>query len=89
MSQIPTVDAAKAVSHPLRVEILKTLDGKPRSPKSIAAELGQPIGNVSYHVTVLRDLGAVELTGTTPARGAVEHFYRARWRIRLEVETIE
>ena len=88
MSEIST-DAAKAVSHPLRVQILDALRREPRSPQSLAQELEEPLGNVSYHVTVLRDLGAVELTGTRQVRGAVEHFYRAKWKVRVEVDRIE
>lgn len=88
LSDIPTIEAAKAVAHPLRAQILHTLDGEPRSPQSLSQALDQPLGNVSYHVTVLRDLGAIELTGIRQVRGALEHFYKARWRVRVEVDQI-
>lgn len=45
------------------------------SPKALAAAVGKPIPNLSYHVTILHKLGAVALTGQEPRRGAVEHFY--------------
>jgi DNA-binding transcriptional ArsR family regulator len=89
LREVPTIEAAKAVSHPLRVQILQTLDGEPRSPQSLAQELEQPLGSVSYHVIVLRDLGAIELTGIRQVRGALEHFYKARWRVRVEVDRID
>ena len=89
MSKLPSSEAAKAVGHPLRARILEALAGEPRSPNELAVEFGEPLGNVSYHVTVLRDLGMVELVDTAPRRGAVEHYYRARWRVRLEVEPLE
>jgi DNA-binding transcriptional ArsR family regulator len=43
----------------------------------LARQLGQPLGTVSRHMRLLRDLGFVEMTRTEPRRGAVEHFYRA------------
>ena len=89
MSKLPPSEAAKAVGHPLRARILEALAGEPRSPNELAVEFGEPLGNVSYHVTVLRKLGMAELVDTAPRRGAVEHYYRARWRVRLEVEPLE
>jgi hypothetical protein len=47
------------------------------SPNQMAAELGVPVGTLSYHTRLLRDLGWIELVRTAPRRGAVEHFYRA------------
>jgi DNA-binding transcriptional ArsR family regulator len=70
---------AKALSHPLRQRILQRLsDGGVASPSELAAALGERLGNVSYHVGILRELGYVELVRTEPHRGALEHFYRAR-----------
>jgi DNA-binding transcriptional ArsR family regulator len=47
------------------------------SPSELADALGEPLGNVSYHVRVLRELDCLELVRTKPRRGALEHFYRA------------
>ena len=69
---------AKALSHPLRPRILQRLaDGAVASPNQLAEALGERLGNVSYHVRILRELGLVELVRTEPRRGALEHFYRA------------
>ena len=89
MAKIPPADATKAVSHPLRAAVLDAFNDGARSPRSVADELGESLKNVSYHVAVLRDLGAIELVDTRPRRGALEHFYRAKWRVRVEVEPIE
>ena len=70
----------KAMSHPLRFRLLVKLNERAASPSMLARELGEPIGNVSYHVRVLSDLGAAELVETRPVRGAVEHLYRATAR---------
>ena len=69
-----------ALSHPLRIRILEVLHDKVSSPRDIAEELGAKVGDVSYHVTKLRELGAVELVRTEPRRGTLKHFYRASTR---------
>jgi hypothetical protein len=58
--------------------------GAPASPSQLAARLDEPLGKVSYHVKILDGCGAVELTHTEQVRGAVEHFYRASARPRLD-----
>jgi DNA-binding transcriptional ArsR family regulator len=68
---------AKALSHPVRMRVLTLLNQKVASPSELAEEIDEPLGNVSYHVRMLLDLELVELVGTTPRRGAVEHHYRA------------
>jgi DNA-binding transcriptional ArsR family regulator len=69
---------AKALSHPLRQRILRRLnEGGVRSPNELSRELGDPLGNVSYHVRILRELDCVELVRTEQRRGALEHYYRA------------
>jgi DNA-binding transcriptional ArsR family regulator len=70
---------AKALSHRLRRRILKRLsEHGVASPSELADALGEPLGNVSYHVRVLRELDCLELVRTEPRRGALEHFYRGR-----------
>ena len=74
-----TVDTKqmKALAHPLRQKILVELSERIASPSELAEELHEPLGNVSYHVRMLVDLGCIELVKTTPRRGALEHHYRA------------
>ena len=67
----------RAISTPLRHRLLSMLDGRTASPNQLARELGLPLGRVRYHIRLLSDLGAIELVGTEPRRGALEHFYRA------------
>jgi len=67
----------KALAHPLRFRILAKLNEGPASPSSLAEQLSEPLGNVSYHVQRLLQQGAIELVDTRPVRGAVEHIYRA------------
>ena len=67
----------KALAHPLRQQLLIALSERIASPSELAEELGEPLGNVSYHVRMLVDLGCIELVSTTPRRGALEHHYKA------------
>jgi DNA-binding transcriptional ArsR family regulator len=77
-SPSPQAEIARVLTHPLRPRILELLAVRGEaSPNEMAAELGVPLGTLSYHTRLLRDLGWIELVRTEPRRGAVEHFYRA------------
>lgn len=82
-TELSQADAAKAISHPLRVQILKTLHSteEPISPSKLCVLLDQPIGNVSYHIRILHKLGAVKEVKTKQVRGAIEHYYRPTVKI--------
>lgn len=70
----------RALAHPLRVRILRILDERTASPRELAQELDAPLGNVSYHVRTLAQLGLIKLVRRRQRRGAVEHYYRAHVR---------
>ena len=64
--------------------------GSPRTSAgwTRVAPAGRPgAASRSYRLRVLRDLGPIELVATAPRRGAAAHYYRARWRVRLDVRT--
>jgi DNA-binding transcriptional ArsR family regulator len=67
----------KALAHPLRMRLLAALSERESSPSELAVEFDEPLGNVSYHIKTLEELGCIELVRTTPARGALQHHYRA------------
>lgn len=79
----------KALSHVLRQHILLAAVQGEVSPKGLAKALGEELGQVSYHVKVLRDdcEGMLEETRTVPRRGAVEHYYRASAKALLPAKT--
>jgi DNA-binding transcriptional ArsR family regulator len=83
ISDIADPRLVKALAHPLRVQILTTLEDRIASPSDLAAELDAPLGNVSYHVRTLADLGLVKLVKRRTRRGAVEHYYQARGRAQV------
>jgi DNA-binding transcriptional ArsR family regulator len=76
-SDISDPRVIKALTHPLRVEILRSLEDRVASPSELADEIGAPLGNVSYHVRQLHALGLIKLVKKTPRRGAIEHHYKA------------
>ena len=80
ISDIGDPRLVKALAHPLRVQILSVLEERVASPSDLAEELGAPLGNVSYHVRTLADLGLLKLVRRRSRRGAVEHYYQARGR---------
>jgi DNA-binding transcriptional ArsR family regulator len=67
----------KALSHPVRVEILELLNEREASPVEMKRTLGGTLNLINYHLKVLVDCGCVEVSRTEPVRGAVKHFYRA------------
>lgn len=73
----------KALAHPIRMKILDILDDGTATPKELAASLGLPLENVSYHVRTLKDFGLIKLERTRQVRGAVEHHYKVAARPRI------
>lgn len=68
----------KALSHPLRVQILRVLSSKgSASATELSDLLAEPLGDVAYHMKALRtEPRLIELTKRRQVRGAQEKFYR-------------
>jgi DNA-binding transcriptional ArsR family regulator len=79
---------AEAFVHPIKLHILALMTGPPPprapaegppeagwSPNSLYVAMGEPPGNVSYHVRKLTEAGLIELIATRQRRGALEHYY--------------
>jgi DNA-binding transcriptional ArsR family regulator len=67
----------RALSHPVRAEILQVLLGEREvSSNLIAAQLEEKSAVVHYHLTVLQQCEAVELARTEQRGGAPERFFR-------------
>jgi hypothetical protein len=67
----------RALSHPLRIQILEILTERVASPNVLAHELGEGLTHVAYHTRALDRCGCLELVETAQRRGATEHFYKA------------
>jgi DNA-binding transcriptional ArsR family regulator len=85
MQEVPPVEERKrgrgkqetvrALSHPVRVEILQALHGRIASPVELSREIGQRPAVVSYHAGTLLRCGCLELVHSRAQRGAVENFF--------------
>lgn len=73
----PQEALVRALSHPVRAKALTILAEKVASPGEISEQIEIPLSNVSYHVSVLSELGLVERVEEEPARGSLVTFYRA------------
>jgi ArsR family transcriptional regulator len=62
MDEITTLQAEvlRALAHPLRLQIMRRLDGGPGEVGALAQELGMSQPNLSQHLAVLRATGLVE-----------------------------
>jgi DNA-binding transcriptional ArsR family regulator len=67
-----------ALGHPIRRQILRELGRDVSSPNKLAAALSMPLGNISYHIKILQERGAVKLVKWEPVRGTLEHFYASQ-----------
>jgi DNA-binding transcriptional ArsR family regulator len=74
-----TVDPrlVKALSHPLRVQILDVLSERIASPNWLSDRLDATLSHVAYHTRTLSQCGCLSLVDTAQKRGATEHFYKA------------
>lgn len=65
----------RALSHPIRLEILLTLQGRIASPAELSEELGKAPGVVSYHASTLVRCGFLELVDSRAKLGGIENFF--------------
>lgn len=68
-------ELVRALSHPLRMEILEKLQGRVASPAELSRELNERLGVIAYHAHTLLKCGCVELVHSEPRRGSVENFF--------------
>ena len=70
------------MAHPTRVFLMSTLNGRVDSPTNLARALDRDIKHVTYHLSVLRELGCVELVSphSTQGRRASQSRYTATRR---------
>jgi DNA-binding transcriptional ArsR family regulator len=74
-------DMAKAMAHPLRIQIIAALNKRVMSPSGFSRKYDEKVQNVSYHFRILKEYDLIEEAGTRPVRGSTEHFYRATKRV--------
>lgn len=79
----------KALSHPLRSEILTVLNTQTASASDLAKMLDATIGDVTYHLRKLEGFGFAEEVSSRPVRGATEHFFKATTRNYVALQTAQ
>ena len=83
-----TAAETRALSHPLRLRIIRLLYDGPLSNRMLATRLGEHPATVLHHVRTLARTGFVEPAGEQPgARGTVEKLYRSTgksWRLSID-----
>lgn len=84
-------DMYKALSHPLRREILTYLiERSTGSPSEMAEEIDAPLPEISHHARQLVRYGAAELVEERPTRrGSAERVYRPTARVIISTDEVE
>jgi Helix-turn-helix domain len=79
MNEDGSLRMAKALSHPVRIQILTAMNTPPRrmSPKQFSEETGTILSNTSYHFLELKKAGYIKIVDEVQRRGSVEHHYEA------------
>ena len=68
-------ELVRALSHPVRVEILQALHGRIASPAELSREIGRRPAVVSYHAGTLLRCGCLELVHSRAQQGGIENFF--------------
>jgi DNA-binding transcriptional ArsR family regulator len=69
---------ARALRHPLRVQILAACHQRDLTPKEFAEERGMHVATVSYHFRALQKADYLQVVREEMVRGARRYFYRAK-----------
>jgi predicted transcriptional regulator len=77
---IQTPEQIKAISNPLRMQILEAFSHRPMTTKQMAAELGAPPTKLYHHVNMLEHAGLVTLVRTMKKRGTTEKYFKTAAR---------
>jgi DNA-binding transcriptional ArsR family regulator len=79
----------KALSHPLRLGILRLLREKAMTNEELAHSLGTASGKLYFHTRQLLDAGLIRLVGTRQKRAITEKLYRATAKNALAVPPLD
>jgi DNA-binding transcriptional ArsR family regulator len=78
----------RALSHPLRYQLLGMLLQRAATISQLAAALGQNKGNISHHLKVLEEAGLARVVRTRQVQGGTERYWgRTAWMLGLGGDT--
>lgn len=77
MGEVPGIEPrlTRALSHPMRMEILNRLRAGAASSSELSEQLGARQGVIAYHAKVLVQYGCLELVHSAPREGAMESYF--------------
>jgi DNA-binding transcriptional ArsR family regulator len=84
--EVRTTRQWKALSHPLRVHVLRLLQDQPLTNEELAKRLGVESGKLYYHTKHLLNSGLIELVETRAKGPITEKVYRALAKSYVAVE---
>lgn len=76
---IRDLDTLKAITHPLRLQLLKTVK-EPKTVKEVAAVLNIPPTKLYYHINQLEKHGIIRVVATNIVSGIIEKTYQVTAR---------
>ena len=90
-SDTPLDRVLRALNHPVRRRILRSLVDGTKSASSLSKELQLNLGITSYHLNqvLAKECEIVELVDVVPRRGAIEKFYRLRFQALTEGDSAQ
>lgn len=74
--KIVDIESLKAITHPLRLQLLERLKW-PQTVKELAAALDTPPTKLYYHVNLLEEKGFIQVVSTQIVSGIIEKQYQA------------
>ena len=84
---IKDLDAAKAITDPLRLQIIEVMLAAPLTVKQIAEKLGLAASKLYYHINTLEKYGLVQVVDTTIHGNIIEkHYWVTAYDYRLDHE---
>jgi DNA-binding transcriptional ArsR family regulator len=72
----PSRNLMRVMAKPIRAQILSVLSQQPSTTNEVAAELGEDVAMVGYHMRVLEQCRLIELHEERTRGGMLERSYR-------------
>ncbi len=72
---ITTLQQFKAVSHPLRTQILSIIQHQPATAKQIADRLKASTGSIGHHLKLLEEAGLAQVVAKRVTNGIIAKYY--------------
>lgn len=74
---VSDLETLRAISDPLRVQIMELLEGQPLTVKQVAEKLGLAPSKLYYHFGALEKLGMIEVAETRMVANMLEKTYKS------------